>query len=83
MKKIQSCALLDGMANLETFLFARNILRHEQWKGHKEISSDGTDRAYDPVGDERAYFEDSTIIPNLESKQRSIREVSRNTTMDE
>ena len=47
------------------------------------FSSDGTDRAYDPVGDERAYFEDSTIIPNLESKQRSIREVSRNTTMDE
>ena len=39
----------EGMANLETFQFARNILRNEQCNEYKEVRSDKTTRAYIPV----------------------------------
>ena len=63
-KRIQSCELQDGTANLETFLFA-NILWDHQWNGCKEIDAQGIERAYIPVGTEKVYFEDSSTIPNF------------------
>ena len=64
-KRIQSCELQDGTANLETFLFARNILWDQQWNGCKEIDAQGIERAYILVGTEKVYFEDSSTIPNF------------------
>ena len=64
-KIIQSCELQDGTANLETFLFARNILWDHQWNGCKELDDQGNETAYIPVGTEKVYFEDSSTIPNF------------------
>ena len=59
---ITSHELKDGTTNLETFLFAQNIVWDEQWNGLKEVTENGTEWASIPKGDEKIYFEDSRIL---------------------